>query len=256
MLHKGDAKIVVYVVMVLAFLLFTGSMIMSIKNNYFDLHGKSWVCATSLRLNANLLYWFKTGVLGEKSLLPATPPTACKPQEFMIEGTPEAVARKIVKLAGECWETYGTIKGNVLKKRWFFAINSYDTCFDFKIKMKGADRISVDYLLGAFNSPLNVVLDNSEFPEKSLIQYTEDTGLYGGKLRIDRNFVKEGNVYDYRNKECEKEGKSCTYYIRFYDGHDRQDPDRLIMSDNYAFTGEFKDSLSVSELLIMDEWVA
>ncbi|MEK6818749.1 MAG: hypothetical protein AABY10_02340 [Nanoarchaeota archaeon] len=247
MLPKGDAKIVVYVVMVLAFLLFTGSMIMSIKNNYFDLHGKSWVCATSLRLNANLLYYFKMTLLGEKSLLPATPPTACAPQSFMIEGTPEVVVRKIVKLAGECWETYGTIKANVLKKRWFFAINSYDTCFNFKINLDRTDKISMDYLLGALNTPLNLVLDNSEFPEKSFIQYTEDTGLYGGKVRVDRNFVNEGNVYDYQSKECEK--KSCTYYIKFYDGHDRQDPDRLIISDNYAFTGEEKTSLTYSELI-------
>ena len=106
MLNKGDAKVLVYIIMVLAFLLFAGSMLISIKNNYFDLHGKSWVCATSLRLNANLIYYFKTTILGEKSLLPATPPTACAPQSFMIEGNPDTLIRKIVKLAGECWETY------------------------------------------------------------------------------------------------------------------------------------------------------
>ena len=247
MLHKGDAKVLVYIIMVLAFLLFVGSMLISIKNNYFDLHGKSWVCATSLRLNANLIYYFKTTILGEKSLLPATPPTACAPQSFMIEGNPDTVIRKIVKLAGECWETYGTIKANVLKKRWFFAINSYDTCFNFKINLDRSDRIDMNQLLKALNTPLNVVLDNSEFPEVNFVQYTENTGLYGGKVRVDRNFVNEGSIYDYESKECEK--KSCTYYIKFYDGHNRQDPDRLIISDNAWYIGEEK-YLTPAELFI------
>jgi len=231
MLHKkgdGGPNVMLGIVLVIIFAVVAGSIVY-LGQKQFSLYGGEWACAISGRINGNLVSFFGKA-------LPATMPLACGSKDQVVKGDKDEVIKDIVKLMGRCWEMLGNTPHPKLLKEWFFAVNSYNTCFSFNIDLDKGDKISATEFLNALNTPLNKLFNDDSYTEESFVEYIERTGLWGNKLRIDDRFLdKDKFIFDKDAKECQK--ISCRYYIRFYDGFEINDPDRLIFTEDYVYDG-------------------
>ncbi|MBI4155024.1 hypothetical protein HY498_02990 [Candidatus Woesearchaeota archaeon] len=239
LLKKGDGgpNVMLGIVLVIIFAVVAGSIVY-LGQKQFSLYGGELACAISGRINGNLVSFFG-------KFLPATMPLACGSKDQIAKGDKDEVIKDIVKLMGRCWEMLGNTPHPKLLKEWFFAVNSYNTCFNFNIDLDKSDEISVTEFLNALNIPLNKLFNDDSYTEESFVEYVERTGLWGNKLRIDNRFLGK-SIFDKDAEECKK--ISCRYYIRFYDGFEMDDPDRLIFTDDYAYDGG-KDYISQRNLL-------
>ncbi len=237
MLHKkGSGGPIVAVILIMVFAFVALSVVEIGKRSYFDVYGKDWACAISVRANAVLIEAFRVPFMKSASILPVTPPSACSTQYALVQGDKKEVIQGIVKLLGRCWGMFGTIPYKDTLKKWGFVVNTYNTCFNFKIEIeKNKKPVEMVELLEALNTPMNELFNDDNYPEQSFVEYVEETGVFGNAIRVDNKVINE-KLLDKNSGECGK--KSCTYYVRFYDGSTVNDPDGLVFSDNPVYTGK------------------
>lgn len=233
MLHKkGETQYLTGIITILVFLVVFGGIYFYFLESDFKKDIRDHTCAISVRMNAKLIEFF--GIL-----LPGTPDLACVRRDVgTLKGSEKDVTKKIIKLMGRCWEMFGTIPhAKIMKEGWIFDVNSYNSCYTFNVDVEKSDNVDFGTFLCKLNKPMNEIL-GGDFRKDSFVDYVDRTGLWGAnlKLRIDNDLIKSGF--------CNKENNKCsggkiphTYRIMFYDGFEPSDPDRLILTEDYAFDG-------------------